>query len=86
MVRHKPPILIPCPHCEGDGQVELPQALAKVLTAVNSGGRTAEQVHARVGDCVSVNAISNRLSDLLKLRLVLRHREGKFWHYTVAKQ
>lgn len=45
------------------------------------GESTAGDLSAHSNEKITVNAWSNRLSDLFALRLVRRRREGKFWFY-----
>lgn len=74
-----------CPTCDGKGTTELPPHLASTLAVVRStrNALTADEVLTRMGSTVGVTAIHNRLVDLFLLHLVTRHREGKFWRYSV---
>jgi hypothetical protein len=43
---------------------------------------TAANLAEKSNESITVNAWSNRLADLYLLRLVTRHRSGKFWRYS----
>ena len=72
---------IQCPACEGSGHVSLPEHLHDTLYSIpKHGTATAEEIAELLG--TSPNAQSNRLVDLLMLKLVTRKRDGKFWRYS----
>jgi DNA-binding transcriptional ArsR family regulator len=74
-----------CPECHGKGRVPLPHHLAVLLPILkNHPGATVEKIHSIQRDQVSPNAISNRLSDLMAMGFISRHREGKFFHYRLS--
>lgn len=51
------------------------------------GSATAHQLSQASTEKITINAWSNRLLDLYRLRLVRRQREGKFWIYKpIAKE
>lgn len=74
---------IKCPECAGVGTVPLPEHLEQTLAAL--GGRTKPAEYLS-GAGLTINAISNRLADLLKLGLVTRHKEGRQWFYRAARK
>jgi predicted transcriptional regulator len=75
-----------CPSCEGKGRIPLPEHLAVLLPILRRNpGATTEKVKSSLGEDITMNGISNRLSDLVGLGLVTRTREGKWFRYTIAK-
>lgn len=77
---------IRCHCCRGTGTVPLPKPLRLTLAAMpRAGGITAEMLLLRMRfEGIGVTGMSNRLRDLLKLRLVRRVRRGKWWDYSRA--
>lgn len=64
----------------------LPSHLAVLLPILKSHpGATTEKVKAVLREDISINGISNRLSDLVQMGLVTRQREGKWFHYSIVK-
>ena len=76
---------IPCPHCEGTGEIEMPPELSDTLRCVDKHGSTAEAIALRLPDEVGVTAISNRLLKLHQLELVTRIKSGRYWLYRRGK-
>ena len=79
---------VKCPQCDGTGRAPIAPVLVQTLFLFRGhrGGWTARELAARGdGDRITPNGWSNRLSDLLKLGLLLRPREGKEWRYTLAR-
>jgi hypothetical protein len=75
-----------CPSCEGKGRVPLPEHLSVLLPILKlHPGATTEKVKESLGEDITMNGINNRLSDLVNLGLVTRTREGKWFHYSLAK-
>ena len=75
-----------CTSCAGKGRVPLPEHLAVLLPILRKNpGSTTEDVKDALAEDLSIPAINNRLSDLVTLGLVIRHREGKWFHYSLAK-
>lgn len=73
---------IKCPECAGAGTIPLPPHLEQTLADLGKLTKPAEYLAVRG---LTVNAISNRLSDLLRLGLVTRHKEGRQWFYRAVK-
>lgn len=75
-----------CKRCKGTGSIKLPKHLKKVLRCVRDHPEcTTEQIRSILDEGITMNGISNRLSDLVDLKLVTRRRSGKFFHYSLAK-
>lgn len=47
---------------------------------------TAAELSEKSREEITINGWSNRLSDLYRLRLLTRRREGKFWRYSAIAQ
>lgn len=74
-----------CPTCDGLGKVEIPLHLFHTLQIVKKLGKaTSFQVHKHEDftDRVGVTAVTNRLDDLFKHRLVTRVYYGRGWIYS----
>jgi Fe2+ or Zn2+ uptake regulation protein len=73
---------MPCPRCEGCGNVELPEHLARTLTCVPTRGEepiTATEVYldlVKLEPGLRSAAVIERLQRLAKLRLVVRSGMG----------
>lgn len=75
-----------CHACAGAGRVPIPDHFKQILKLLKTHpGSTAEFIQKKQTDDVSVNAVSNRLSEMLKVNLVTRRRVGKFFHYSLSK-
>lgn len=72
-----------CPKCEGKGFTALPEHLSEVLSLIPKG-KSKTAIDIAVGLSIASGAASNRLMDLLLLKLLKRKRDGKFWRYSRA--
>lgn len=80
------PPSIPCQACNGTGKNKLSSKLEKAYFAVRKlRGGFAKDVLKHLGARVTVGAISNRLEDLRRLKLVKRQRVGKAFRYIANK-
>lgn len=70
---------VKCQHCHGKGEVPLPQEYEEVLKSLC--GPSIDTLTLAKKHRIAPNAMCNRLTRLLKLGLVWRHRVGKlyFW-------
>lgn len=73
---------IACPKCEGEGEIELPERLAEIMSAFRTS-TTSEKLFEKF-PYVSRNAHVNRLEKLRSLGLLKRTRNGKEFIYTKA--
>jgi predicted transcriptional regulator len=75
------PPTVPCPTCSGAGTIPMPEQLVRALKSICSGRETIDKIHADGNNDISLNGINNRVTELMKLGLVKRWREGRFFHY-----
>lgn len=80
----KQPTMI-CPGCGGTGEMPIPPHLADTLAALKTRRHGTALDLSLSFPGITVNAISNRLAELLQLDFVSRQRRGKFWVYSAAK-
>jgi len=67
------------------GQLD-PLLFRTLQQVANQPDVTAAELSEKSREGITINAWSNRLSDLYRLRLITRRREGKFWRYSaIAK-
>lgn len=86
MSKLKPPS-VTCPTCKGAGETTLSSKLSKAYVALRQiRGGFAKDVLKHLKARVTVGAISNRLEDLRRLKLVSRQRIGKAFRYTANKE
>lgn len=80
---------IECPKCDGKGKIALPEKLRATLRTLTwMGSGHALDVIRRMPKergRITVNAINNRLEDLLELGFVTFVKEGKFKVYSPIK-
>ncbi len=80
----KTPTMIECPTCKTPAKVPLGDELQATLDRIKPKmAFTAAQLHEKSKDCVSVNAMNNRLEKLRELSLLTRTRRGRNWLYAL---
>ena len=81
-INHDTRPIIKCPRCDGKGKVQLGDELNDTLNALRRRGEcSATELHKDMGVQMGVTAVNNRLTDLLRLKLVTRLKRGMTWIY-----
>lgn len=83
------PVLVTCPTCKGNQVIELQGELRTTYDQLSRRwkfGATAKELLPALGADIQITAVNNRLSDLLKIGMAVRKREGHSWRYNAVKQ
>lgn len=73
---------IPCPECNGEGEVPLPSHLSKTLDMIPPrSSRTAVELHDAAPE-IATTTFNARIEYLRDLGLLIRVRDGRSWSYS----
>lgn len=78
---------MPCPRCEGAGEIPLSDALEDTLASLKEyGPMTAPNLRPLAkGSTLTNTAVNNRLEDLRNLGFVERKRSRRGWTYFLKR-
>lgn len=80
------PQTIPCPSCEGQGQVVMPDELQAMMKQFRGYERDARWFYERMADQIEMTAWNNRLERLRKLGFLSCRKDGKTNKYSLKSK